>query len=112
MKWPWLWPWQWRKVRHVADLPAHVRDDMELMGETLLSFAQIIPMESANHPLYKYRIEPLRSQTIGWLREQRDIHERKEQRVEFVEWLIVIFVFVEMVISITDFITNVLAVGF
>jgi hypothetical protein len=83
--------WWWRKVRR-AKIPSDLRERFELYGETLMSLA----IESGDANRIGVELAKLgqsnRHEIVAWLRERRDIAERHENRVETVEWAILIFV--------------------
>jgi hypothetical protein len=83
--------WRWRKVRR-ADIPEELRDRFELYGEALM--AEAIASGDANRigaELAGYG-QQKRDEIVQWLRERRDTAERREHRLETVEWAILIFV--------------------
>jgi hypothetical protein len=82
--------WWWRKVRY-ADLPQHLRDEMETFGEAVLSHALAQQFDNANAAI-RNLIQIHYWEVVSWLRERRDLTERHENRVETLEWAILIFV--------------------
>jgi hypothetical protein len=75
--------WWWRKVRR-ATIEAKLRDQCELIGEDVLAHTvSVVAMEISGEK---------RQQVLEWLQERRDIAERHDDRVETVEWAILIFV--------------------
>lgn len=85
----------------VANIPAAIRDELERSGETVVAHALAVPMDVPNSPLHKFRHEE-RPAAEAWLTERRDIAERKEQRVEAVEWAVLIFVVLGTAVEATD----------
>jgi hypothetical protein len=83
----------WRKVRR-ANIPQHARDAFERFGETIIANALTLAFQPADPELNQivFNKGQWREHAISWLTERRDIAERKEQRVEFVEWAILVFV--------------------
>jgi len=81
----------WRKVRR-ANIPAELRERFELHGETLMALA----IESGDATRIGVELAALgqqkRNEVVEWLRERRDMVERRENRSETVEWAILIFV--------------------
>ncbi|MGA3305558.1 MAG: hypothetical protein ABSC26_06075 [Stellaceae bacterium] len=88
----------WRKVRY-AEIPNELRDRFELFGEDIL--AQAFSAAQWNSVVQGVElinlIQSRRPEIIAWLRERRDLEERREQRVETLEWAILIFVGIEVV---------------
>jgi hypothetical protein len=83
--------WWWRKVRR-ATIPAELRERFELYGETLMALA----IESGDATRIGAELAGLgqqkRQEIVEWLRERRDLEECHEDRLETVEWAILIFV--------------------
>jgi hypothetical protein len=83
----------WRKVRR-ANIPDTLRDQLEQAGET------VVAMMLASGITAQYSgplVGVLQTQwegALAWLTERRDIQERREDRLEMVEWAILIFVVV------------------
>ena len=81
--------WWWRKVRW-ADIPDDVRAKLELFGETVVAMSLSTGIVSGTGQLsFLNNNWP---DALAWLQERRDIHERKEDRLETVEWAILLFV--------------------
>jgi hypothetical protein len=91
--------WWLRKVR-VANISPAIRDELERSGEAVLAHALAAPLDTPTSPLHKFRYAE-RPAAEAWLTERRDIAERKEKRVELVEWAILLFVIVGVVADIT-----------
>jgi hypothetical protein len=100
--------WWWRKIRQ-ADISQALRDEFELFGESVIAGAVTMTYNEPDHPegvvmvrtpdafTFTYsRLHELvsthRKEALAWLRERRDVAERKEQRGETVEIAILIFV--------------------
>src|SRR5262249_44276348 len=91
--------WWWHKVGR-ANIPPDIRSRFELYGETLMGLAiasgdairigQEVANLGQNH----------RNQIVEWLRERRDIQARHEDRLETVEWAILIFVIVGVIVDL------------
>ena len=83
--------WWWRRVRR-ANIPADVRQACEMFGPAVLSVAIAghITSMSDGHDFYIF-FRNNRAEILEWLREQREIQERRENRRETVEWAIMIF---------------------
>ena len=83
--------WWWRKVRY-ADISKTSRDLFERFGETII--ASIVaggftPLVPEFQPIYTD--EHMIEDALRWLTERGDLHEQREQRLETVEWAILIF---------------------
>lgn|SRR5487761_956342 len=94
--------WWWRKVRY-AEIPEELRDRFELFGEDVL--AQAVSSAQWNSIVQGVEliglIQQKRREIMAWLRERRDLAERREQRVETLEWAILIFVGIEVLHDLT-----------
>jgi hypothetical protein len=93
--------WWWRKVRK-ANIPEQLRTSFERYGEDVLAHAVAIGAVSAGqgHELIEL-LQGKKQQIFDWLTERRDIHERREQRLETAEWAILIWVVVGVIADIT-----------
>jgi hypothetical protein len=94
-----MW-WRWRKVR-VASIPAGTRDLFEQDGELVISMVLaggFTPAAGELNPLYTN--PSLKLHARDWLTECRDTHARKEQRVELVEWAILVFVILGVITDV------------
>lgn len=97
-----MWPWKWRKVR-TAQISKEDRDFFERYGEAVIG-SVLANLSTPTAP-------ELRSINAGsgkvkeardWLTECRDAHEQREQRLEFVEWAILLFILLEIGLSIVS----------
>ena len=83
--------WRWQTIRP-ANLPQELRDRFELYGETLMSIA----IESGDATRIGAELARLgqanRDQIVAWLRERRDMEARHSDRLELVEWGLLVFV--------------------
>jgi hypothetical protein len=92
--------WWLRKVRK-ADIPEADRDTFERFGEPVIGmllaggFSPPLP-ELAQIYADKAKQEHARD----WLTERSDAHERREQRQETLEWAVLIFVVVGVLVDI------------
>ena len=90
-------PW-WRRVRY-AQIPDELRERFELFGETVLSMAIASP--TYNSLVQGVELVGLmqvkRAEITAWLRERRDLAERREQRLETLEWAILVLILIEVV---------------
>jgi hypothetical protein len=91
--------WRWQKIR-TANLPQELRERFEFYGETLLTLASttepntnILGVELAGLSRMK------RDEMLAWLRERRDMETRHSDRAETVEWAILIFVVVGVIVE-------------
>lgn len=82
--------WWWHKVRK-ANIPAALRERFELIGVQVLSGALVISLDTPDSPLFEIRHRH-RAEAEAWLREQRDEEERRHDRLETVEWAILVAV--------------------
>jgi hypothetical protein len=83
--------WWWRKVRR-ANIAQEERDKFERYGET------VVAMGIAMHLDKMPGLEPLVA--AAWLTERADLAERREDRLETVEWAVLIFVVVGVIADI------------
>jgi hypothetical protein len=90
----------WRKVRK-ANIPEADRDTFERFGEIVI----VSLLTSGLTPVAKelqafYGVEEKERNVKAWLTERGDSQERREQRLEFVEWAILVFVGVSVIVDI------------
>ena len=84
--------WWWRKIRR-ADISRQLRDRFEEIGEQALSMA----LSASGANIYAQGaamvtlLQESRGQITAWLRERADVAARREDRLETVEWAILIF---------------------
>jgi hypothetical protein len=83
-----MW-WSWRKVRR-ADIPDDIRTKLELFGETVVAMS--LSTGIVRDPGQLGFLKDSWPDALAWLQERRDIHERREDRLETVEWAILLFV--------------------
>jgi hypothetical protein len=83
--------WRWHKVRR-AKIDPGLRERFEFFGETLV----VLAIESGDANRIGRELAKLGQryhlEAVEWLRERRDVAARHEDRVETVEWAILIFV--------------------
>jgi len=92
-----LW---WRKVRG-ANIPDDLRTTFERYGEDVLAHAVAIGAASAGQgPELIELLQGKKREIFDWLTERRDIKERKEQRIETVEWAILVWVVLGVIADI------------
>jgi hypothetical protein len=90
--------WWWHKVRP-ANIPQELRARFELFGETLMALA----IESGDANRIGVELAALgqqkRQEIVEWLRECRDIEAQHQDRLETVEWAILIFVVLGVIVE-------------
>jgi hypothetical protein len=86
--------WWWRKVRY-ATIPKEARDIFERYGEFIISSVVTGGMAQRHGDLQKIYTDQhkMLAHAMAWLTERGDIREQREQRLETVEWAILIFAF-------------------
>ena len=89
----------WRKVRY-ADIPAELRDRFELFGEDVLAHAVGAGEHSSKGAELDGLLQQKRREILDWLRERRDIEERDARRMAAVEWAILIFVVLGVILDV------------
>lgn len=97
--------WWWRKVRR-AGIPRDMRDQFEQWGVEVLSQAISISQPYMGEDLKAYVPHDTghREQVLAWLTEMSDREVRREDRLETLEWAILIFVVIETLLSTAEFI--------
>src|SRR5215470_11202696 len=91
--------WWWRKVRW-ANIDQKLRAQFELLGDDVLAHAIAVGAYTmAQGELLVRLLNAHRTEIIDWLRERRDIAERHADRLETVEWAILIFVVLGVVVE-------------
>jgi hypothetical protein len=92
--------WWWRKVRR-ANIPADVRQAFEETGRFAIGAELAGDFPPAKVILRnKYADGNIKLYGREWMREQVDRAERREDRLETVEWAILIFVVVGVLADI------------
>ncbi len=91
--------WWWRKVRK-ANISEELRTKFERFGEDVLAQALAVGAQRTQGVELLELLQGDRTPIMEWLTERRDIHERKEDRLETIEWLILIFVIVGVLADI------------
>jgi len=88
--------WWWRKIRF-ADIPKEDRDMFERFGDSVIqSIIAASHQPRAPELQAMYSNKELIDNTTKWLTERGDAHEQREQRLETVEWAILIFLAVSV----------------
>lgn len=90
--------WWWRKVRK-ANIPAELRDRFELFGEDVLAHALGAGEHSSKGVELDALLRQKRNEILEWLQQKRDEHIFREDRLETVEWAILIFVAIGVLID-------------
>lgn len=93
--------WWWRKVRK-AHIPREVRDIFERFGDMVIISVITSGMGQRIDELeaiYNNK-NGLREHATAWLTERGDLRERHEQRLETVEWAILLFVIVGVAVDL------------
>jgi hypothetical protein len=89
----------WRKVRR-ARISEDLRTRFERFGEDVLAHALAVGSLLTQGKELLNLVEVHREEIMEWLTERRDIHERKEQRLEVAEWAILVWVVVSVIADI------------
>ena len=88
--------WWWHKISY-ATIPTDLRKQFERYGETLMALA----IESGDATRIGTNLARLgqgqREQIVDWLKERRDIEAEHQDRLETVEWAILIFLVVGVI---------------
>jgi beta-lactamase regulating signal transducer with metallopeptidase domain len=90
--------WWWRKVRR-AEISDKLRTDFERYGETMIALALANPAIADYSGSFFAQIKNEHKAALDWLTERRDIHERREDRLETVEIAILIFVVLGVIVE-------------
>jgi hypothetical protein len=91
--------WWWRTVRR-ADIPALDRDTFERFGEAVIGNLLVggfTPIAPELQTIYGDKLK--QAYARDWLTERSDAHERREQRLETVEWAVLIFVALGVIVD-------------
>jgi hypothetical protein len=88
--------WWWRKIHH-ANIPDELRTQFELFGEDVLAHAIGAGEHSSKGAELNELLRQKRDEILEWLREKRSEAARHDDRVETVEWAILIFVVIGVV---------------
>jgi hypothetical protein len=89
--------WRWRRLRRVT-IPPEERDIFERYGENVIGSVLAGGFNPATAELQGlYRSAEMKDRAADWLSERADARERREDRLETLEWAILLFVFLEVV---------------
>jgi hypothetical protein len=91
--------WWWRKV-HRANIGAELRARLELFGEDVLAHAVAAGEHYSKGPELDRLLRESRQEILEWLQERRDISEHRHDRLETVEWAILVFVFIGVILDV------------
>jgi hypothetical protein len=83
--------WWWRKIRK-ANIPDELRDRFELFGQDVMAHAIGAGEHSSKGVELDGLLRQNRAEILEWLREKRDEAAQHADRLETVEWAILIFV--------------------
>jgi len=85
---------RWRKIRK-AEIPDSDKDIFERFGESAIQSILTSGLQPHHPELKEVYVRPERLKNAEkWLTERADVHERRENRLETVEWAILtIFIF-------------------
>jgi len=94
--------WWWQKIRR-ADIAPQLRERFEFYGERLLTLA----IESGGSDRIGSELADLgrhkRTEIVAWLQERRDLTAQQEDRQETVEWALLVFVVVSVLLEVYRF---------
>jgi hypothetical protein len=92
--------WWWRKVRY-ATIPKESRDIFERFGESTIGNVVTGFAGQRVAELDLICTDPnRRTEATAWLTERGDLRELHEQRLETVEWAILIFVMAGVILDV------------
>lgn len=94
--------WWWRKIRP-AKIPQAERDLFERFGEFVIGSVLaggFTPSHDDLIPLYQKTNRAQQDYARDWLTERSDAHEQREQRVETVDWAILLFVILGVILDV------------
>ncbi len=92
--------WWWRKIRE-ADIPQDQRDTFERFGQEIIASILTGGFTPRHVDLQMlYNDIPMLKNAAKWLTEQGDRREQREQRLETVEWSILILIVVSVFLGI------------
>jgi hypothetical protein len=91
--------WWWRKIRR-TNIPQELRDQFELFGEAVLAHAVGAGEHSSKGIELDGLLRQNRTEILDWLREKRDEAARHADRLETVEWAILLFVVTGVIVDL------------
>jgi hypothetical protein len=92
-----MW-WRWRKVTY-ANLTPELRKKFETYGEDVIAQAVANPDIGMGPGDLPALIRSNYSLALDWLGERRDLHERREDRLETLELAILVFVVLGVIVE-------------
>jgi len=91
--------WRWTKVKK-ATIPREQRDIFERYGENVIGMLLASGLNPATGELHSiYASDSAKANARDWLTERSTWHERREDRLEFLEVAILIFVLGELLLD-------------
>jgi hypothetical protein len=88
--------WWWRKIRK-ANIPDEERDVLERYGETVIALMITSGLGPRSEVLSKLYFDPEKlKRAEEWLTERSDSNEQREQRLETLEWAILLLIALEL----------------
>jgi hypothetical protein len=96
--------WWWRKVRR-AQIDDKLREAFDRLGHYAVaaSIAENYPPAPGEGRALGLTNQQIKQAAIAWMTEHIDVAERHEQRIETVEWAVLIFVAVGVVLDVMRF---------
>lgn len=98
--------WWWHKVRK-AQIRADARAEFERYGTPVIAHALAISGQSPGFPghVVSY-VTAHANDATAWLTEKRDIEARHADRIETLEWAILIFLVVGTIVEIASLVKS------
>ena len=92
--------WWWPKVRS-ANIDKDKRDEFGQRGEFIIAMILTGGLSPRAEKLQRfYNDLDIQKDALAWLTERYDSRERHERRLETVEWAILIFVFLGVIVEV------------
>jgi hypothetical protein len=89
-----------RRIRK-AKIPKEDRDLFERYGENVIGQVLASGLARGAGDLHRLYDQPaIKTHARDWLTERSDAHEQREQRLELLEWAIVVLIIVEIGLSL------------
>jgi hypothetical protein len=89
----------WRKVRK-AVIPDELRDRFELCGPDVMAHAIGAGEHSSKGAELDGLLRQKRAEILEWLRQKRDEEARNSDRREAVEWALLLFAIISVVVNL------------
>ena len=91
---------RWTRIKKARIQTEH-RDIFERYGENVIAMMLVSGLNPGTGELYKvYNDDSAKASARDWLTERSTFHERREDRLETLEVLILIFVFAELLFDV------------